>query len=826
MKHKIISLAALLVISITCYAQSSMTDDQVMQYILKENEKGTSQQKIVTDLIKKGVTTVQLQRVRRKAEHMKRSEEMSSKKEGNKSKAADDETSTSTTKTRQMETGSDTSLNNSTIEDMSNDIAETSEEEQRQVFGRNIFSSTNLTFQASGNMATPQNYILGPGDQVVINVWGASQQSVSETVSADGYIVVPNVGQIKLAGMSVSQAKAAIRNRLGARYGGSSIDMSVTDTRTIQVQVMGEVKRPGTYSVSGLSSAFNALYTAGGISNIGTLRDIKVYRNGHQIASIDVYDYLLNGNASGDVRLRDNDVIVVGAYDCLVQVSGNVKRPMWYEMKRTETVGDLIRYCGGFNGDAYTKTLRLLRKSGTEYSIHTIDEFQMNAFKVADEDRVEIDSIRARFSNIIEVRGAAKHPGKFQLGGTIMTVKDLLIAADGLSEDAYTERAIIHRQKDDLSLEMVSVDIMGIINGTASDVPLKNNDVLFIPNKTDMLGERELQISGEVVYPGKYPFSDNTTIRDLIIEAGGLNESASLAKIDVFRRILDPKATKNEKFRSETFTFSLDESFNIISDTTFILKPYDHVVVRKSPGYTAHQFVYSRGEFNFPGQYAMNTKEYRLSDLVKASGGLTSSANIKSARLTRQMNYNEVEQRNRENLEAQIEMLTEGMKEGNEFNATLADSILVLKKQRATNYTVSIDLEKAMKYPGSEHDIILREYDFLDVMEHNNVITVSGEVMQPTGISYEKGRNLYYYINNAGGFTDNAKRSRIYGISQSGAVTKLHANSVRDIEPGMNIVVPQKSSKKKMNTAEKIGIFSGIASLAAVIVAVLNVVKK
>lgn len=826
MKHKIISLAALLVISITCYAQSSMTDDQVMQYILKENEKGTSQQKIVTDLIKKGVTTVQLQRVRRKAEHMKKSEEMSSKKGDSKLKTTDDETSTSTTKTRQMETGADTSLNNSTIEDMSNDITETSEEEQRQVFGRNIFSSTNLTFQASGNMATPQNYILGPGDQVVINVWGASQQSVNETISADGYIVVPNVGQIKLAGMSVSQAKATIRNRLGARYAGSSIDMSVPDTRTIQVQVMGEVKRPGTYSLSGLSSAFNALYTAGGISNIGTLRDIKVYRNGHQIADIDVYDYLLNGNARGDVRLQDNDVIVVGAYDCLVQVSGNVKRPMWYEMKRSETVGDLIKYCGGFNGDAYTKSLRLLRKSGTEYSIHTIDEFQMNAFKVADEDRVEIDSIRARFSNIIEVRGAAKHPGKFQLGGSILTVKDLMIAADGLSEDAYTERAIIHRQKDDLSLEMVSVDITGIINGTASDVPLKNNDVLFIPNKTDMLGERELQISGEVVYPGKYPFSDNTTIRDLIIEAGGLNESASLAKIDVFRRILDPKATKNEKFKSETFTFSLDESFNIISDTTFILKPYDHVVVRKSPGYTAHQFVYSRGEFNFPGQYAMNTKEYRLSDLVKASGGLTSSANIKSARLTRQMNYTEVEQRNRENLEAQIEILTDGMKEGNEFNATLADSILVLKKQRATNYTVAIDLEKAMKYPGSEYDIILREYDFLDVMEHNNVITVSGEVMQPTGMSYEKGKNLYYYINNAGGFTDNAKRSRIYGISQSGAVTKLHANSVHDIQPGMNIVVPQKSSKKKMSTTEKIGIFSGIASLAAVIVAVLNVVKK
>ena len=826
MKHKIISLAALLVISITCYAQSSMTDDQVMQYILKESEKGTSQQKIVTDLVKKGVTTVQLQRVRRKAEHMKKSEEMSAKKEGNKLRTTDDDTSSSTTKTRQMETGADASLNNSTIEDMSNDITETSEEEQRQVFGRNIFSSTNLTFQASGNMATPQNYILGPGDQIVINVWGASQQSVNETISADGYIVVPNVGQIKLAGMSVSQAKAAIRNRLGARYGGSSIDMSVTDTRTIQVQVMGEVKKPGTYSLSGLSSAFNALYTAGGISNIGTLRDIKVYRNGHQISNIDVYDYILNGNVRGDVRLQDNDVIVVGAYDCLVQVSGNVKRPMWYEMKRSETVGDLIKYCGGFNGDAYTKSLRLLRKSGTEYSIHTIDEFQMNAFKVADEDRVEIDSIRARFSNIIEVRGAAKHPGKFQLGGSILTVKDLMIAADGLSEDAYTERAIIHRQKDDLSLEMVSVDITGIINGTASDVPLKNNDVLFIPNKTDMLGERELQISGEVVYPGKYPFSDNTTIRDLIIEAGGLNESASLAKIDVFRRILDSKATKNEKFKSETFTFSLDETFNITSDTTFILKPYDHVVVRKSPGYTAHQFVYSRGEFNFPGQYAMNTKEYRLSDLVKASGGLTSSANVKSARLTRQMNYTEVEQRNRENLEAQIEILTDGMKEGNEFNATLADSILVLKKQRATNYTVAIDLEKAMKYPGSEHDIILREYDFLDVMEHNNVITVSGEVMQPTGMSYEKGKNLYYYINNAGGFTDNAKRSRVYGISQSGAVTKLHANSVHDIQPGMNIVVPQKSSKKKMSTTEKIGIFSGIASLAAVIVAVLNVVKK
>ena len=497
------------------------------------------------------------------------------------------------------------------------------EEDERQVFGRNIFNAENLTFQPATNLATPSNYTLGPGDLVTINIWGASQQNIESEITTDGYIVVENIGPIKLSGLTVEKAKSMLANKLGQYYTDCSIDISVSDTRSITVQVMGEVQVPGTYTLSSLSTAFNALYTAGGISKIGTLRDIKVYRNGNAISTIDVYDYILNGNTRGDVRLEDNDVIVVGSYDCLVQVKGNVKRPMWYEMKKSETVGDLIRYAGSFSGNAYTKKVRITRKAGDEYSIHTIDEFRMGAFTLADEDMLEVDSIRSRFSNKVEIRGATKYPGIYELGKDINTVRTLLLAADGLSEDAYEGRAIMHRENDDLTLRMIGVDIHGIIAGTAVDVPLKNNDVLYIPAKSDMLGERIIEVKGEVAYPGQYPYADSTTIQDIILQAGGLTEAGSLARVDVFRRIRDNKSSEENGTNAFSFSFSLDEHFAINEDTAFHLQPFDIIAIRRSPSYKEQMNVSVVGEVNFEGSYALTHKDYRLSDLIKACGGLT-----------------------------------------------------------------------------------------------------------------------------------------------------------------------------------------------------------
>ena len=828
MKHRIIAFATILFISLAAMAQSSMTDDQVLKYLVTETQKGTSQQKMAAELLKKGVTTTQLQRVRKKAEKLREEAESTNKKGNKKDKKnknkEEDELDLDASQSRSEELGLDKD-DEDFVGESSNDILGITDEEQRQVFGRNIFNAKNLTFQPSANLATPANYTIGPGDLITINIWGASQQTIEGEVSSDGYIVVESIGPIKLAGLSVERARTVLRNKLGEHYNDCSIDLSLSETRSIQVQVMGEVKLPGTYTLSSLSTAFNALYMAGGISKIGTLRDIKVYRGGKNISNIDVYDYILNGNSRGDIRLEDNDVIVVGAYNCLVQIKGNVKRPMWYEMKKTETVKDLLEYAGSYTGNAYTKNVRLTRKSGEEYSIHTIEEFQMSNFALADEDMVQVDSIRARFSNKIEIRGAAKHPGLYELGRKIQSVRELLLAAEGLSEDAYEGRAIMHRENDDLTLRMINVDIHGIIAGTSSDIPLRKNDVLFIPSKSDMLGERIIDIKGEVIYPGQYPYADSTSIQDMLLQAGGLTEAGSLARVDIFRRIRDNRSPLAGNNSSINFSFSLDERFAIQQDTTFYLQPYDIVVVRKSPSYEEQQNVTAQGEVNFEGQYSLTNKNYRLSDLVKACGGFTDVAYIRGAKLIRLMTQEEMEQRDQANLKAQIQLYEDGIKEGKDMNMQIADSLLSLKTNTSNTFPVAINLEKAMANPGSYDDILLREGDILSIPEKSNIIKISGEVMYPVSMTYEKGRNLSYYISHAGGYSNNASKRKVYGINANGSIVKLGSNSVKAIEPGMEIVVPQKSAKKKLSTTEIIGIGSGVAAMASVIVALLNALK-
>lgn len=832
MKHKLIAFVAIMLISLTAVAQSSMTDDQVLKYLVTETQKGTSQQKMAADLLKKGVTTTQLQRVRQKAEKMREEAEKGnkkntgSKKQGKKGANNVEEADmfVDAAQSRAEELGMSDDVSEFELGD-TDEVLGITEEEQRQVFGRNIFSAKNLTFQAPANIATPANYVIGSGDLVTINIWGASQESIETEITSDGNVVIDGVGPIKLSGLNVTQANSLLVSKLGAHYSECEISLSLTEARSVQVQVMGEVKVPGTYTLSSLSTAFNALYMAGGISKIGTLRDIKVYRGGKLISTIDVYDYILNGNTKGDVRVEDNDVIVVGAYNCLVQVKGNVKRPMWYEMKRDESVADLIRYSGSFNGNAYTKKVRLTRKSGDEYSVHTIEEFRMGNFLLADEDMIEVDSIRARFSNRIEVRGAVKHPGQYELGKDINTVKGLLLAADGLSEDAYQGRGIMHRENEDLTIRMISVDVQGIMAGTTSDIALKNNDVLFIPNKTEMLGERIIDVKGEVVYPGEYPFADSTSIQDIILQTGGLTEAGSLARVDVFRRIRDKKSAMGGINSSQSYSFSLDERFAILEDTTFYLQPFDIVVVRKSPSYEEQKNVTVQGEVNFEGQYSLTNKNYRLSDLVRDCGGLTDMAYINGAKLIRLMTQEEIEQRDQANLKAQILLYEDGLKEGKDMNMQIADSLLALKTNTSNTFPVAINLQKAIANPGSYDDILLREGDMLHVPEFSNIIKISGEVMYPVSMSYEKGRNLSYYIQHAGGYGNNASKRKVYGIHANGSVVRLSSNSVHDIQPGMEIVVPQKNAKKKLSTTEIIGIGSGIAALASVVVALLNAIK-
>lgn len=831
------------------YAQS-MTDNQVIDYVVKQQSKGDSQASIVQQLLKRGVTVQQLRRIRKNMEAQK--DQLGA--------VNVDGTGASVSKSRmrtnrqldgeayqqhnnymiQSQARGKNGQNNYTNDErrqmMDNEIGfldidsvmyyrNMFDNTEDQVFGHNLFNNQELTFQPNVNIATPANYRLGAGDAVIIDVWGASQDTFEGTISPDGTVTIEGIGPVKLAGMTVSQAQGVLKVRLGRYYSGSQISLSLGDTRSIIVQVMGEVKVPGTYTLSALSTSFNALYAAGGISDIGTLRDIKVYREGRQIASIDVYDYILNGNSSGDVRLQDNDIIVVGPYDCLVRIKGRVKRPMFYEMKRNESVSTIIDYAGGFTGDAYKKNVRLIRKSGTEYSIFTVGEFDMSSFKLDDGDSIYVDSVVARYSNMVEIRGAVYHPGMYQMGGSISGVRDLILAAEGLREDAFVNRGVMHREKPDKTLEVIAVDVKGLLDGTVPDIPLKKNDVLFIPSVQDYVTEQTIKIDGEVVYPGTYQYADNTTLEDIVLQAGGLTTSASTTKVDVFRRVYDPKSLSTSDVISETYSFALKDGFVVEGEEGFVLKPFDEVVVRKSPTFTEMQTVQVTGSVNFEGSYSLTNKNYRLSDLIKAAGGLTDLAYAKGARLERRMTDEECQQNETSLRTSQIALYEEAMKGEKNFDMEKADTLLNMKLDLSTTSGIAIDLEAAIANPGGPEDVTLRDGDKLIVPQYISTVKITGDVMYPVTMNYKKGESLNYYIKRAGGYGDNARKSRVYAIYMNGSVQLLNHHSKDAVQPGCQIVVPSKKNKNKMTTAEYAAMGTSAASIATMMVTIANILK-
>lgn len=847
---RILFIFSLFLFAAQSYSQSSMTDEQVVRFVKEQQEKGIAQEQIVTRLLQRGVTPQQLRNIRKKYQAQQEqlgavdlvgqsNNRNASRQRIDKQKENEESLQKNNYMIRSQIRGKNGIGNYSYDEKkamLNDDIGffdidsvlyyKNLLKDENEVFGRNIFSLENLTFQPNMNLATPTNYILGAGDHVIIDVWGSAQESYEGDISPDGVVVIEGVGPIHLGGLSVSAATARLRSVLGRYYSDCKVSLSVGSTRSIQVQVVGEVNMPGTFTLSSLSTSFNALYAAGGISDIGTLRDIKVYRGGRQIASIDVYDYLLHGNVKGDVRLQDNDVIVVGPYDCLVNVRGKVKRPMFYEMKSHESVATLIEYAGGFAGDAYKKNVRLIRKNGNEYSIHTIDEFDMKGFTVSDADSIFVDSVVARFSNMVEIRGAVFHAGMYQLGGNISTVRELVNVADGLREDAFLGRAVMHREKEDKTLEVLSVDIQGIMNGTTPDIALRRGDVLYIPSKLDMVGEQTLKISGEVNYPGTFMYAENTTIEDLILQAGGPTEAASYSKVDVYRRINDPNALEDSEDLTESYSFAVKDGFVVDGEAGFKLLPFDEVVVRKSPTYYEQQNVSIQGAVNFTGQYSMKTKQYKLTDLVKDAGGLSSLAYAKGARLERIMTQEEKLQREASLRAQQIALYEESLQSDNKnFDINRADTLLTMKLDLGNTQTVSIDLEAALKNPDGPDNVTLRDGDRLVVPQYSNTVKVSGDVMYPTAMNYKKGEKLSYYIKRAGGYGDNARKRRVYAIYMNGSVELLNHQSKKAVQPGCEIVVPSKKAKNKLSTAETMSIGTSAASIATMIITVANILK-
>ena len=853
-KYIILFLFALL---LPCYAtaQSSMTDEQILKFVMKENAEGTSQAQIVTKLMQKGVTIEQIRRVKDKYERQaknkglgtvssKDSEEDNGRQRKNNgkkgsSKNNDDEESPQyrikdtrekkKSKSKEVvydETNEDWLMMqdelNTFIPDTTAMLEKLlAEKRKKKVFGRDIFNNKDLTFEPNMNIATPQNYILGPGDAVYIDIYGASQKTIESTVSPDGEVTIEGFGPVQVSGLTVAQANARLRSTLGARYSSSKIKLTVGQTRSIMINVMGEVKNPGTYTLPAFATVFHALYMAGGTNDIGTMRNIKVYRNNRLVSVVDIYDYILNGKLTGNVRLADNDVISVGPYNCLVNITGKVKRPMYYEMKRNESVGTLLKYAGGFTGDAYKKSVRIVRKTGREYSVYNVDEFDMSAFHLADEDSVSVDSILPRFSNMVEIKGAVFRPGMYQVGGDINSVKTLIEHADGLREEAFTARAVMHRMKKDRTLEVVPVDVEGILDGTVPDIPIQNNDVLFIPTKQEMMEEQTITIHGEVQYPGIYRYADNETLEDFVLQAGGLKQTASTVKVDVSRRIVNPKALTTDSVIARTYTFALKDGFVIDGTPGFKLMPFDEVYVRKSPGYYKQQNVVVEGEVMFSGTYTLSKKNQRLSDLIKSAGGVNDRGYVAGARLERKVNESE-----RARMEAVLkkakeeaeQMEIEAAKENKKID--LKDSEKIKKFEIPEFYSVGIELDKALANPGCDADIVLREGDKIIVPQYNGTVKINGAVMYPNTVGFQKGKKAKYYINQAGGFSEKAKKSQTYIVYMNGTIAKVSQNAKP--KPGCEIVVPEKEINK-MTIAEKMTIGTSVASIATMIATLANI---
>lgn len=794
MKLKALSLVIFMACSPLLMAQSSMTDQQVLEYAKDGVKQGKDQRTIATELARRGVTREQAERVKKMYEQQTNT-------------GSEDLSGTAKAEARLRE---QTQEDNSTLLDEQPQAQEVAQ--QDAVFGRNIFNTRNLTFEPNVNIATPPNYRLGPGDEVVIDIWGASQNTIRQQISPDGTINLEQLGPVFLSGMSIERAQQYLTGELRKIYSDQSNQIRVTlgNTRTIQINVMGEVIQPGTYALSAFSTVFHALYRAGGVSGIGSLRNVKVSRGGQTVATVDVYQFIMQGKTRDDIRLEEGDVIIVPAYEELVQITGNVKRPMRYEMKKGETLSTLLKYAGGFTSDAYTKSLRIVRQNGKEYQVNTVDDTDYSVCQLHDGDVITAEAILDRFTNKLEVRGAVYRPGIYELGGKLNTVRELVEKADGLMADAFTGRAVLYRERENKTREVKQIDIRAIMNGSQPDIPLQKNDVLYIPSIHDLEDLGNVQIFGEVTHPGDYPYADNMTLEDLVITAGGLRESASVVRVDVARRVKDPKSTESPAAIGQNFSFGLKDGFVVDGEPGFTLQPYDQVFVRRSPGYSAQQNVVVDGEVLYGGTYALTSKNERISSIIAKAGGATQFAYVKGAKLTRVANEEEIRR-----MQDVVNLLRR------QVGDAMIDSLGINVQ---STFTVGIDLEAALANPDSDADIVLRAGDVISVPEYNNTVKIDGAVMMPNTVSFKEGEGVKYYINQAGGYGQNAKKSKKFIIYMNGQIAQVKGSGKKQMEPGCEIIVPSKR-KKQFNIGNVVGLTSSIASLATMTAAITALIK-
>lgn len=788
----------------TAYCQ--MSDEAVVKYALEGRQSGKSDQQIGKELLARGVTPEQVERLKQKYE--------------------DSRTSSGTVAADQVISGQRRERVQSSTDRLtagSLDMVRSAVTDPtagamnpREVFGRNVFRSRALTFEPNENQATPENYKLGPGDEVIIDIWGENERSLREEISPEGNIMVEQVGPVYLNGLTIKEANAKLRGVFGQIYAGVSGDSPASEVRvtlgrlrTIQVNVMGEVEMPGTYRLSSFATVFHALYQAGGVTDIGTLRNIRVLRSGREVASVDIYKYLFHGDSKDDIRLEEGDIVLVPSYDLLVEVTGCVKRPMRYEMEAGEPLSQLLAYAGGFTGDAYGREVRVVRTMGREHELFNVDSVGYGTFALMDGDSVVVGRVLDRYANRIEVQGAVYRPGMYELGEGTHTVRELIGRAEGLREDAFRGRALLFRERDDLTPEIVAVDLEGVLSGRLTDISLRRNDVLVVSSVHDLEDRGGFTIGGEVARPGVYPYAAHTTVEDLIVQAGGLLDGASTVKVEVSRRLKDPKSTTPSNGVGKVYAFSLKEGLVVDGEAGFELAPFDVVEVRRSPGYQPQRQVVLDGEVVFTGNYTLIRKNERLSDLVKRAGGITDDAYVRGGRLIRRMNEEERAVRDAARSAAQ-------QNRG-------ADSVSLEKLMADDYYAVGIELDKALSNPGSDYDVVLREGDRLVVPEYVSTVKINGDVMYPNTTVYLKDKRVKYYIAQAGGYGARAKRNKAYIVYMNGRVARVKGRA--KVEPGCEIIVPSKRDRKRMGIAEILGLTTSAASIGTMAASIANMTK-
>ena len=825
-------LVALLTVgTLSAYAQ--MSDEQIITYITEGVSEGKSERQIGTELLAKGVTTSQLQRLfkayRSGTLNVSDTSVMPSNKLGTTSKerknAVDEEEDPSLQGVNVSDGSMTRKIKKVTADAEGEELTDTPEEDvnplfdkegNKVIYGHNIFAARTLSFEPNVNVATPEDYVLGPGDEVIIDIWGVSEANITQKISPEGRINVPQVGQISLAGLTVKQAEGKLKSSLGKIYstlrtGGSHMSVSLGDLRSIQVNVLGEVNTPGTFRLSSFTTLFNAIYRANGVTPVGSLRNVKLVRGGEQYAVVDLYDYIFRGKLETNVPLKEGDVIIVPSYDALVSITGAIKRPMFYEMKEGEPVGNLIEYAGGFAGNAWQEEVGVERNDGRTNSMYTVKSDKYGSFSLKDGDAVLVSGSEVEvFTNRVEIKGSVYRPGKFELGGDIATVGQLIAHAGGVMEDAFLGRAQIVREKPDRSMSIVAVPLKGILDGTVPDIVLQRGDVLVVSNINELEPKGDIVVTGYVANPGTYQYADNLTVEDIILIAGGLVEGASSAKVDISRRIVDSSSTEASETMAEVFEVSIKDGLVEDGTENFFLEPNDVVSVRRSPTYIEQRNVTITGEVTFPGQYTLVANNERVSDLIKRAGGATPNGNIHGAMLKRKINQYERNVRI-----AMARMVAQ--------TASSSDSLDVNKLKVSEIYTVGLELDKALANPGSDYDMILRDGDELIVPEMATTVRIQGEVLYPNTVHYISGKPISYYVNQAGGFSNRARRAKTYVVYMNGTVA---VGAGAKLEPGCEIVVPARNEKDKLTTGEWLAIGTSAASITTMVATIVNLFRN